>query len=117
MPEFLHEIVRKREINQQPRYATDPWAYVPVGSYVPFTDETLANATNNLLRDSYDRLVRQQLEVMDNDRRAQAIRAAVRGGHSAVTYPIGYSTVTGTAMHETITITDEMREQYADVSV
>lgn len=104
MPEFLHEVVARRE-GTMPQRAPwrDPWTDVLV-------DEMNA---------AYQRSLEDSMTRHRAEQRERAIRAAVAGGHSAVTIPFLPIAPTdyGRIESETIHITDEMREQYANVSV
>ena len=105
MTEFMHEVVARREVTMR-------------RSPVDRAQADFYSGLSSHITQAYNDMVAQQMQMLNRDRREAAIRHAVVTGNEAVTYSIsGPPNDPWFPAMETVVITDEMREQYANVRV
>lgn len=112
MPEYLHEVVARRE----GVIATQPWR--DSGHTPPITARNdIFNDTIREMSIAYERQLAYSIALQRQERREQAIRHAIASGSDSVTLvhlPMD-ATQYGHDDRETIHITQEMRDRYGNV--
>jgi hypothetical protein len=108
MTEFMHEAVARREATLR-------------RSLTGTTSDDFYSRLQSQLRQAYDDMMVRNYEHTMNERRESAIRAGVASNSDSVTYAVPFAPYTPVTEVEitphmlTVIITDEMRQQYANV--